>query len=224
MTGQRELVGQVVLSDMDGTLVDSTAIVEAVWGEFATWYRLPLAEILASSHGRLTVDTVREFGPPGIDVNAITNKLEALELARLEGIVEIPGARDFMAALLAVDAVALVTSAPRELATLRMAGVGIAMPVVSICAGDVARGKPDPEGYRKAAERMNCDPASAIVFEDAEAGVIAGLTAGCQVVVVGPLDTPITRDLPRIPDMRSVTLLDQSGRIGGNGITLLVND
>jgi len=53
-----------VLFDMDGTLVDSTAVVETVWAEFAAEYDVDLAELLQYSHGRQTLASVRRV-PPG---------------------------------------------------------------------------------------------------------------------------------------------------------------
>ncbi len=48
-----------VLLDMDGTLVDSTPLVEAIWGEFAAAHDLDAREILSYSHGLPTISTVR---------------------------------------------------------------------------------------------------------------------------------------------------------------------
>ena len=59
------LIARAVLFDMDGTLVDSTAVVEQVWGEFAARYGLDIAEILRTSHGVQAGDTVRRFAPAG---------------------------------------------------------------------------------------------------------------------------------------------------------------
>jgi len=47
-----------------------------------------------------------------------------------------------------------------------------------VSSDDVAHGKPDPEGYRRALELLDADPASAAVFEDTEAGVASARAAG----------------------------------------------
>jgi sugar-phosphatase len=52
----------------------------------------------------------------------------------------------------------MVTSAPRDLALRRMAAAGIAEPAVMITAEDVTAGKPDPAGYRLAAQRWGLIP------------------------------------------------------------------
>lgn len=49
---------------------------------------------------------------------------------------------------------------------------------------DVSEGKPNPEIYLKAADRLNVNPDSCVVFEDSIAGVKAGINAGMKVVAV----------------------------------------
>jgi mannitol-1-/sugar-/sorbitol-6-phosphatase len=80
--------------------------------------------------------------------------------------------------------VAVVTSATRPLTAARTAAVGIELPAVVVYAGDVARGKPDPEGYRIAGERLGVDPAQALVVEDSPPGIEAGRAAGAATVGV----------------------------------------
>ena len=53
-----------------------------------------------------------------------------------------------------------------------------------VYAGDVERGKPDPEGYLTAAARLGVDPAEALVVEDAPPGIEAGRAAGAATVGV----------------------------------------
>ena len=78
----------------------------------------------------------------------------------------------------------MVTSATRDLAAARLGAVGIELPDVVVYAGDVSRGKPDPEGYQAAAERLGVDPAEALVVEDSPPGVEAGRAAGAATVAV----------------------------------------
>ncbi|WP_346010091.1 HAD-IA family hydrolase [Arthrobacter sp. Alg241-R88] len=186
----RTLTCRAVLFDMDGTLVDSTAVVEQVWGEFAARYGLDIEEILRTSHGVQAGDTVRRFAPPGADVLALTAELGAMERVRTEGILPLPGAARLLASLPA-DAVALVTSADRVLADIRMAAAGLAMPATVVTAELVTRGKPDPEGYLKAAAGLGVDPSDAVVFEDAPAGIAAGVAAGIPTVAVGRNTGPL---------------------------------
>lgn len=172
-----------VLFDMDGTLVDSRIVVERVWREWAAAYGRDYRPILAVSHGRRTIDTVREFAIPGMDAEAEAAKLEAQEVADVEGILPMAGAAELLARLPA-NRWAVVTSASRSLATRRLTAAGLPIPDVMVTAEDVAHGKPDPEGYQTAARLLGTNAESCLVFEDAPAGIEAGKRAGADVIAI----------------------------------------
>lgn len=58
------------------------------------------------------------------------------------------------------------------------------MPATIVTSEDVRRGKPAPDCFILAAERLSVDPARCLVFEDAEVGIAAATAAGCQVVII----------------------------------------
>jgi sugar-phosphatase len=202
-----ELTAVAALFDMDGTLVDSTAVVEGLWARFCGEHGVDVAELLGFSHGRRTADIVRHFlGPaPADEIAAVVAELERRELEADDGIVEIPGAADLLGGLEVPWAV--VTSAPRELAVRRMAAAGLPLPAVLVPAEEVPRGKPAPDSYLRAAELLGVDTADCVALEDAEPGVRSALDAGARVVVVGGLDTRLTRALDRVADLRGVRIL-----------------
>lgn len=201
-----------VLFDMDGTLVDSTAVVERTWRAFAGRHHLDAERILAVSHGRRTEETVAAFAPAGLDADAEARRLVARECVDTEGIVAVPGAAELLASL-REGSWALVTSAGRDLAEARMGAAGLPMPPVVVCADDVTAGKPDPEGYLTAAARLGTAADRTIVFEDAEAGLLAARAAGARTVVVGACAAAAAEALDRVPDLRGVRAGYAAGRL-----------
>ena len=72
----------------------------------------------------------------------------------------------------------------RPLARARLAAAGLGVPAVLVTADKVANGKPAPDAYLLAAERLGVDPAACLVLEDAPRGVAAGRAAGMTVWAV----------------------------------------
>jgi sugar-phosphatase len=210
MSAPVTLTARALLLDMDGTLVDSTALVEEIWTTLALRFGHDPAELIRGIHGVRAADSIARFAPAGSDVPALLAELDRLELDGSPATVEIPGARDLVAALPARSH-ALVTSAGLALARARLEGAGVRVPDVVVTAEDVTAGKPDPSGYLLAAARLGVDPADAIVYEDAEAGIRAGLTAGMRVVVVGDHASDATVGLPRVRDHRGTTVEVRDG-------------
>ena len=117
---------EAVLCDMDGTLVDSSAVVESMWSPFARDYGMSerFDEIMAYSPGRTGLDTIRRFLPTlaAEERDAIYERFAREEIVRTAGrMAEIPGAAALVTALIEVGVpLALVTSAPIELMRMRM--------------------------------------------------------------------------------------------------------
>ena len=139
-------------------------------------------ELRSAMHGVRSVEVVRTVRPE-LDAEAEAAGIEEAQAVDTEGLRAIPGAAAALSAL-REDRVAVVTSATRRLAAARLAAAGIAPPAVMVTAEEVTRGKPDPEGYLAAADRLGVDPAEALVVEDAPPGVEAGRAAGAAVVGV----------------------------------------
>ncbi|GAB3686971.1 HAD-IA family hydrolase [Nocardiopsis oceani] len=171
-----------VLFDIDGTLVDSTGAVERTWRAWAEAHGTDPEEILKVSHGRRTEDTVAMFLPAD-RVDEATAELEELELGDLDGVAALPATAGLLSAL-PPERWAAVTSGPRRLMRTRLDAAGLPVPDVLVTAEDVTVGKPDPQGYLKAAAALGHDPARCLVVEDAPAGIRAGLAAGGPVLAV----------------------------------------
>ena len=194
-----------LLFDMDGTLLDSTPLVERIWTGFAERHDLLPADVMAFAHGRPTRSTVTHFlgSSDGAGVGAEVARISAQEAQETDGIVAVRGAGHLLASL---DTArwAIVTSATREVATCRMRVAGLPVPDVLVTSEDVTAGKPSPEGYLQAASALGRSAAACVVFEDAVPGILAGRAAGAVVVVVGDCTDAAADGLLRIPDLSDV--------------------
>jgi sugar-phosphatase len=196
------IVTSGVLLDMDGTLVDSTAMVEAVWTEFADENGVDARAVIDFAHGRPSRDTVAKFATDPARVDEWLNWIHDAEGQRFTEVAPIPGALEFVRSLPA-GRWAVVTSAIHDPALERLAQNGFPTPPVLIGADDVRRGKPHPEGYARAALELGFEPVDCVVFEDTSAGIKAARRAGAAVVVVG--QAKVGRVAARIPDFTEVT-------------------
>ena len=141
--------------------------------------------VIARIPGRRAIDSVREFIPhaPETEIVAAAAAQEQTALSDHDGVVALPGA-DALLSALGDAGWAVVTSSPRDLATIRLKIAGLPHPPVLIAAEDVRAGKPDPEPYLTAAARLGVEPRVCVVFEDAPAGIAAARSAGMRVVAL----------------------------------------
>jgi sugar-phosphatase len=182
------------LFDMDGTVLNSIAAAERVWTKWAERHGLDVANFLPTIHGKRAIETIAGLMLPGVDAVAEADALLKAEADDLEGIVPIPGAVAFLESL-PPERWAIVTSAPRELALLRIKAAGIPVPAMMVTAEDVTHGKPAPDCFLLAAKRLGVEARDCLVFEDAPAGIAAGEASGASVMVISathvhPLVTP----------------------------------
>src|SRR6267143_878254 len=167
------------LFDLDGVLVDSRAVVERTCRRWALRHRLDPEKVLRIAHGRRSRDTVKAAAPH-LAADREAAWIDAAELADVDGLEAVAGAREFLAAL-PIGSWAVVTSCGRALAELRLTSVGLPIPQIVVTSADVAQGKPAPDGYQLGAKRLGQDPATCVVFEDAPEGIAAGRAAGARV-------------------------------------------
>jgi sugar-phosphatase len=173
---------RAILFDLDGVLVDSAECVERTWRKWATDHQLDPERVIAVAHGRRSLETVRMVAPQ-LSAEAELATLAASESTTSEGIYEIEGARELLDRLPA-ERWAVVTSGIRAVAEFRLRYARLPVPPVMICADEITRGKPDPEGYLTAASRLGYSPDDCLVIEDAPAGIESARAAGMRVIAI----------------------------------------
>ena len=209
---------RALLFDMDGTVLNSQAIADRIWGAWAKDHGLDLATFLPTIHGVRSVDTIAALQLPGVNPEVEAQCITETEIATLDGIVEISGAAKFLRSLPS-DRWAIVTSAPVALAKARLKAAGLPPPPVLITSEDVTIGKPDPQCYELAAQKLGVNASECLVFEDADVGIAAARAAGATVIVVTethihPIETACTT-IPAYDHL--IAQLDDDGLISLTG-------
>jgi sugar-phosphatase len=217
MTERLRLTGAAVLFDNDGVLVDSDDSVAHAWSRWARHYGLPVDDVVESVHGRRSADTVAAFLPAGTRDTALA-LIDAYEIEDAAAVGALPGAHELLAAIPA-PRWAVVTSGTSALARARLRAAGLPTPAALVSADDVTRGKPDPEGYLRAAAILGVPIGEAVVVEDSPGGIRAARRAGARAVVGVSLRARGTDADVLVTDLRALTwtgeelLVDPAGML-----------
>lgn len=182
------LTCDAIIFDLDGVLVDSNAISERHWKRWAEERGVSYEAIAESHHGRPTAEIIREVAPD-LDAEAEAQRKEGREATDTDGLRAFEGAAALIEGL-PDGRWTIATSGRHRTATTRLSHTGLPQPNTLVTADDVDNGKPAPDPYLLAAERLGMDPKRCVVFEDAPAGVEAAQRAGAQVVAVASTNPP----------------------------------
>jgi sugar-phosphatase len=182
------------LFDLDGTLVDSLPAVERAWTQWAERHGISPQQVLDFIHGKQAITSLRHFMPNATEAELQHEftLLEQVEAEDTDGVHALPGA---LALLERINALgipwAIVTSGSVPVANARRLAGGVPLPEVFITSERVKQGKPQPDAYLLGAQGLGLAPQDCVVVEDAPAGILSGLAAGCQVIAVNaPADAP----------------------------------
>jgi len=222
---------QAVLWDMDGTLVDTepywmTAEHELVEAHGGTW----TDEDAMSLVGNPLLESariIRERGGVDLPVEEIVAFLigRVIDQVRVE-VPWQPGARELLATLRDAGVpCALVTMSYRELAepVADLAPEGAFQ--LLVCGDEVERGKPDPEPYLVAAERLGVDVTKCVAIEDSPAGIASARAAGAATLGVEAV-VPVL-PAPGLSRTRSLELVDLdllARLVSGEVVDLMADD
>ncbi|PYH87266.1 HAD-like protein [Aspergillus uvarum CBS 121591] len=175
-----------LLSDFDGTIVDSTDAIVKHWHRIGAELGVDPATILATSHGRRSIDTLQLYDPTKANWEYVSYVEGRIPQEYGSDAVEIPGARSLLSALDEAGARwGVVTSGTRALLEGWLGVLNLTHPDVLVVAEDVELGKPDPRCYLLGRTRLGLEHSPAlVVLEDAPSGIKAGKAAGFTVIAL----------------------------------------
>lgn len=180
-----------VIFDMDGVLVASGPAHAASWKMVARRHGLAISDSqFAATFGQTSRDIIRALWGDGLDdaqVRRIDDEKETIYRELVTGMVPLAiGTREMLAALRDAGLpLAVGTSGPRENVELVMRETRLQAAFDAVVTGaDVQRGKPAPDCFLLAAQRLNVPAAGCWVVEDAPVGIQAAQAAGMRVIAL----------------------------------------
>ncbi len=181
-----------LIFDMDGLMIDSEPLWWRVEHALAAEHGIAWSDELAHACiGRGLPNVIRTMQPLGLplDVGAGVARLVDGFIARIDELQLKPGCLEILAAGQAASLrLALASSSTARLIEAVLARFALAPRFAAVVSGDdVARPKPAPDIFLRAAGALGVAPARAVVLEDSLAGVEAARAAGIAVIAVPEL-------------------------------------
>jgi beta-phosphoglucomutase family hydrolase len=177
------------LFDCDGTIADSMPLHYIAWKQalgkwncefdeklFYAWGGMPTSEIIATLNKRDGLEMV---------VETVCTEKENLYYKLLPQLKAVAEVVEHIEAQHRRIPFAVVSGGTRESVVASLTAVNLLDRFdVLVCAGEYKKGKPDPEPFLLAAEKLGVNPKDCLVFEDTEMGIQAATAAGMASVRV----------------------------------------
>jgi HAD superfamily hydrolase (TIGR01509 family) len=177
------------LFDCDGTIVDSMPLHYIAWKTSLAEYNCVYEEKLFYAWGgrpiREIIRLLNEMQGLNLPVEAVAEKKEAIYHTLLPRLRAIPEVMEHIDAQHGRIPFAVVSGSRRTSVEGSLSALGLLDKFETlVCAEDYKRGKPAPDGFLLAAERLGVAPSDCLVFEDTELGIEAATAAGMASVKV----------------------------------------
>ncbi len=214
---------RAVIWDMDGVIADTALYHRQAWQEALLKRGINFTEEdFRRGFGQRNEEIIRHILGEQVsqdEINAIANEKEEGFRRRVgNNLKPLPGVMELMKALAECDfKMALASSTPLENILLLNEGLGIAQYFQAIVsADDVTEGKPSPQAFLLAAQKMGIEPRNCLVIEDAVAGVTAAKRAGMRCLAV-------TNTNPRVSLVEADLIVDSLEEIQVNDLIRLLS-
>lgn len=187
-----------VISDMDGVILDTEKLYVRFWCEAANFYGYPMekwhALSIRSMARPFAIEKLKGYLGEDFDYYAVHDKRIELMDKYIEenGIEAKTGAEKLLSYLKENGykvALATATGVERTQKYLKQLGLYEYFDEI-VCASMVEHGKPEPDIYLYAAEKIGLKPQECLALEDSQNGIKSASSAGCKTVMVPDLDVP----------------------------------
>ncbi|MGC1905688.1 MAG: HAD-IA family hydrolase [Candidatus Acidiferrum sp.] len=179
------------LFDCDGTIADSMPLHYIAWKQaladwncdfdeklFYAWGGMPIAEIISTLNKQHNLNMV---------VETVCERKENAYYELLPQLKAVPEVVEHIEVQHGRIPLAVVSGSTRESVVASLTALQLLDKFnVLVCAGDYKKGKPDPEAFLLAAEKLGVKPSDCLVFEDTEMGIQAATAAGMASVRIPP--------------------------------------
>ena len=208
-----------IIFDLDGTLIDTEKLYRKYWPMALADYGYELSDeraLTLRSLGRpFAPRQFKEWYGEDFDYNLIRKRRKEYVEGYIEknGVELRPGVKEILSYLKDKDitvAIATATDLERTEKYLEMTGIREYFKHI-ICATMVENGKPAPDIYEYACDKLGVDPSECYAVEDAPNGVKSAYAAGLKVIFVADqapaddfLEEMIYSDLPIISDIKNI--------------------
>lgn len=187
-----------ILFDMDGVVLDTEKLYTRFWQEAAQYYGYPMTREQALGMRSLStafgVRQIKSYFGEDTDYEMVRNKRIELMSAYIDsnGVELKPGICELLKYLHENGyKTAIATSSPLDRTKQYLSQVGLVEAFDELVSGHmVEKGKPEPDIYLYAAEKLNLKPEECLVIEDSPTGIRAAYAAGCVPVMVPDQDVP----------------------------------
>jgi beta-phosphoglucomutase-like phosphatase (HAD superfamily) len=180
---------QAYLFDCDGTIADSMPLHYVAWRAALAEWNCPFEEELFYAWGGFSVAKIiallNEKHGLAMPVADVERRKEELYFESLPQLNAVPEVLEHIDAQFGRIPFAVVSGSTRESVTASLRSLSLLDKFETlVCAGEYKKGKPDPEAFLIAAERLAVKPQNCLVFEDSDKGIEAATAAGMPSVKV----------------------------------------
>ena len=179
------------LFDCDGTVVDSMPLHYVAWskvlGELGCKFEEKVFYSLGGMPVRDIIATLNQKHGLCMPVEVVAHRKQSLYFELLPQLKAVPEVLEHVEEACRRIPCAVVSGSTREsvVASLQVLNLSDRFETL-VCAGDYKRGKPDPEAFLMAADKLGVQPRECLVFEDTDMGIEAATAAGMSSVKVPP--------------------------------------